>query len=152
MKKAVIMFSILVLGAVAAYAGTISIPVYVDFGGDSDGNLIPPNGSATWIALKNNTASAQEYTVLYHTLAGVDVSPVSAAARTFSVGANASIGWRPVSSTDPNEVAGASVPNATSSATGSATILYVDATDPSGRVFGINASGYAYSFAMFPAQ
>jgi hypothetical protein len=149
MKKVAIMFSILVLGAVAAYAGTISVPVYVDFGGDSDGNLIPPNGSATWIGLKNNTAQAQEYTVLYHNLSGTSVTP---AANTFSVGPNQSIGWRPVSSTDPNEVAGASVPNATSTATGSATILYTDAIDPSGRVFGINASGYAYSFAMFPAQ
>jgi hypothetical protein len=150
MKKVAIMFSILVLGAVAAYAGTISVPVYVDFGGDSDGNLIPPNGTVTWIALTNNTASDQTYTVLYHELDGDDVSPPTLAERTFSIKANASIGWRPVSSTDANEVAGQAVPNATSSASGSATILYTDAIDPSGRVLGINAAGYGYAFAIVP--
>jgi len=149
MKKVAILFSILVLGAVTAFAGTISVPSFNDGGNDTDANLFPTNDSATFITLKNNTNTTQIYTVLYFRLTGVDITPVE---RTFSIGANAARGWRPVSSTDPNEGLGAGIPNATVNAAASATILYTDATDPSGRVVVFSSAGTSYGFALFPAQ
>ncbi len=151
MKKTAIICSVVMLGALTALAGTISVPQFNDGGGDTDSGFFPPSNSATFITLHNNTAVAQEYTILYYSGTGANRTP---AVNTFSIGGNASIGWRPVSTTDANEGAGAAVPNATGAGgNGSATILYADTIDPSGRVFvNVAASLSSYAFALFPAQ
>ncbi|GMV91114.1 MAG: hypothetical protein AMXMBFR82_08920 [Candidatus Hydrogenedentota bacterium] len=149
MKKATFVFSILVLGAVTAFAGTISVPSFNDGGGDTDANLFPPSDSATFITLKNNTSVTQTYTILYYRLTGADITPTE---NTFTIGGNAARGWRPVSTTDPNEGAGGAIPNTTGNFAASATILYTDSVDPSGRVAIFSSTGSSYAFALFPAQ
>jgi len=152
MKKVTIMFSVLALGAVAALAGTISVPQYNDGGGDTNSAFFPPTLSATFINLKNNTSVTQTYTILYYTLDGFDRTP---AANTFSIDANSSVGWRPFNATDANQgPSGILIPSKVGpEGAGSATILYTDTVDPSGRVL-INAAGSqsSYAYALFPAQ
>lgn len=153
MKKVAFAFSIAVLGAVTAIAGTISVPQFNDGGAGTDSAFFPPSLSATFIALKNNTPVPQTYTILYYGLDGTDWTPT---ANTFTINGNSSVGWRPVNSTDPNQGPdGLLIPSAAPGApgAGSATILYTDSVDPSGRVF-VNAAARSssYAFALFPAQ
>jgi hypothetical protein len=151
MKKAAFMLSVLVLGAVVAFAGTISVPQYNDEGADTNLDLRPPTFSATFIALKNNTAVTQTYTILYYTTAGDNNTP---GVNTFTIGPNSSRGWRPANTTDPNQGPGITVPSALSTVAGSATILYTDTIDPSGRVLilGSVTSNSSYAYALYPAQ
>lgn len=149
MKKAAFVFSILALGVVTAFAGTISVPSFNDGGDNTDANLFPNVDSATFITLKNNTTATQTYTILYYRLTGVSITPAN---NTFTIGANAARGWRPVSSTDPNEGAGGAIPNTTGNFAASATILYTDSVDPSGRVVVFSSTGSSYAFALFPAS
>lgn len=151
MRRFTVMLTAVVLGTVVAFAGVISVPQFNDGGGNTNSNFFPASASATFIALKNNTSTTQTYTVLYYSLTGGNRTP---AVNTFTIAGNASVGWRPVAD-DPNEGAlGQAVPNATGAGgSGSATILYSDSVDPSGRVF-VNAGATlsSYGFALFPAQ
>lgn len=151
MKKVAIICSVVMLGALTALAGTISVPQFNDGGGDTtDAAFFPPSNSATFISLHNNTSVAQEYTIVYFSGTGAPRTPAN---NTFSIAGNASLGWRPVA-TDTNEGAGNGVPNASGAGgNGSATILYTDTIDPSGRVFvTVALSQSSYGFALFPAQ
>lgn len=152
MKKVAFMFSILALGAVVALAGTISVPQFNDGGGNTNSSFFPTTLSATFINLKNNTSTAQTYTILYYSLDGVNRTP---AVNTFSIAANASVGWRPFNATDPNQgPSGILIPSKVGpEGAGSATILYTDTVDPSGRVL-VNVAGSvsSYGYALFPAQ
>ena len=151
MRKFTVLFTAVVLGTVAAFAGVISVPQFSDGGGSTNSSFFPTANSATFIAMKNNTSTTQTYTVLYYSLVGVNRTPT---ANTFTIAGNASVSWRPVAD-DPNEgVLGQAVPNATGTGgSGSATILYSDSTDPSGRVL-VNAGATlsSYGYALFPAQ
>ncbi len=148
MKKVAFVFSVLVLGAATALAGTISIPSFNDGGDQTDGNLFPTVDSATFITLKNNTTVTQTYTILYYRLTGADITPAD---NTFTIAGNAARGWRPVA-TDTNEGAGSAIPNTVGNFAASATILYTDSVDPSGRVVIFSNTGSSYAFALFPAS
>lgn len=144
MKKLALFASVLMLGALTAGAGTLGVAAFNDGAGTTDINLTPASLQATFLSLRNNTGSASEYTVLYYSLQGVDRTP---GANTFTVAGNAARSWRPVA-TDANEGAGSSIPNATGTAgAGTASILYTDATAPSGiaRIFVGNQSSYSWS-------
>ncbi len=154
MKKVAVFVAILGLGAMTALAGTISVPHYVDRGTDTDSGLFPPSLDASWVVLKNNTASPQVYTLLYFSLKGDDLSPTD---NTFSIAGNSARGWRPFNTSDGNQGAGASIPHAQSIAptapdgVGSITILYSDPAAPSGRVL-INQAGSnsSYAYSLIP--
>lgn len=150
MKKLALFASVLMLGVLTASAGTLGVASFSDGGGQTNSQLFPPTLAATFLALKNNEATANEYTILYFGLDGSNRTPV---ANTFSIGGNAAVGWRPVA-TDTNEVAG--IPNATAGPGGAtASILYTDAIAPSGavRVFvgpGTGSNNSSYAFTMLP--
>lgn len=149
MKKLALITSVVMLGAMTALAGTISVPAFNDGGDNTNAQLFPSNGlQATFIALKNNEATTNTYTVLYFFNTGVDRTP---AANTFTIAGNAARGWRPVAD-DPNEGVGQAIPNATGTAgAGSATILYSELTPPSGRVLiNVGTVNSSYSFALVP--
>ncbi|MCC6796069.1 MAG: hypothetical protein IT366_13200 [Candidatus Hydrogenedentes bacterium] len=151
MKKLALFASVLMLGVLTASAGTLGVASFSDGGGNVDSQLFPPSLAATFLALKNNEATANEYTVLYFGLDGSNRTPV---ANTFSIAGNAARGWRPVQ-TDPNEGVGSLIPNATGTAgAGTASILYSDAVAPSGavRIFVGGAAGAnsSYAWSMIP--
>ncbi|NUM55995.1 MAG: hypothetical protein HUU46_20330 [Candidatus Hydrogenedentes bacterium] len=144
MKKLALFASVLMLGALTAGAGTLGVAAFNDGAGTTDINLTPSSLQATFMTLKNNTGSPQEYTILYYSLQGVDRTP---AANTFTIAGNAARSWRPVA-TDANEGAGSTIPNATGTAgAGTASILYTDSPAPSGvvRIFVGNQSSYSWS-------
>ena len=145
MKKLALFVSVVMLGALAASAGTLGIAQFNDGGGQTDSLLFPTTLQASWISLKNNDATTTTFTVLYYGLDGTNRTP---AANTFTIAGNAAVGWRPVA-TDTNEIAG--IPNATAGAgSGTASILYTGA-DPSCRVAvfvgGVNST---YAFTAIP--
>ena len=152
MKKLALFASVLMLGVLTASAGTLGIASFSDGGGATDAQLFPSSLAATFLALKNNEATTNVYTILYFGLDGSNRTPV---ANTFSIAANAARGWRPVNSTDTNQGVGISLPHATGAAgSGTASILYTDAVAPSGavRVFVGGAAGAnsSYAFSMIP--
>ena len=161
MKKAAMFALMVMFVAVTATAGTIGVPQFNDEAVATGADLFPTaTGKATFIALKNNTATDAEYTILYFGLTGGNRTP---GANTFSIAGNAARGWRPIQ-TDPNEGAGQLIPNATapgggdlaSPTAGTATILYTGgSSDVSGRVLGFitgttAATNAAYAFALVP--
>ena len=152
MKKLALFASVLMLGVLTASAGTLGVASFSDGGGNVDSQLFPPTLAATFLALKNNEATTNTYTVLYFDLLGNSRTP---AANTFTIAGNAARGWRPVA-TDPNEGAGSLIPSATagSPGAGSASILYSDAIAPSGavRIFVGGAAGAnsSYAWSMIP--
>jgi hypothetical protein len=151
MKKLALFASVLMLGVLAASAGTLGVAQFNDSAVTCDpATLIPTTaGNATFLTLKNNTGAAAEYTVLYFSLLGVDRTP---GANTFSIAGNAARGWRPVQ-TDASEGAGSDIPNATGSgAPGTASIIYTGAaSDVSGRA--LTTAGVvqiAYAWTLVP--
>ncbi|MBM3289926.1 MAG: hypothetical protein FJY92_07220, partial [Candidatus Hydrogenedentes bacterium] len=110
MKKLALFALVAMVGVVSAGAGTLGVAQFNDAAVTCDtATLIPTTaGNATFLTLKNNTGSDQTYTVLYFALTGANRTP---AANTFTIGANAARGWRPVQ-TDASEGAGSSIPNA----------------------------------------
>jgi hypothetical protein len=148
MKKLALFASVAMLGVLSASAGTLGVATFNDGGGTTDAQLIPPSLQASFISLRNNTASAQEYTILYYSLQGVDRTP---SPNTFSIAGNAARAWRPVA-TDANEGAGSTIPNATGTAgAGTASILYTETPAPSGaiRTF-VGVANTSYSWALIP--
>ena len=162
MKKAAMIALMVMFVAVSATAGTIGVPHFNDEAVATGADLFPTaTGKATFLALKNNTASTQEYTILYYGLTGGNRTP---SPNTFSIGANSTRGWRPIQS-DPNEgTVGQATPDMTapqvgdlgSPTAGNATILYTGTSaDVSGRVLGFitgttAATNSAYAYALVP--
>lgn len=155
MKKLALFASVMMLGVLAASAGTIGVPQYNDVTTATDANLFPTaDGQAAFIALKNNDAVDHTYTILYYSLTGSDRTPAS---NTFTIAANAARGWRPIAN-DANEGAGQTIPNAGTGGTGSTTagaaaILYTDTVAPSGRVLQLITAGTVkstYSYSLVP--
>jgi hypothetical protein len=149
MKKLALFASVLMLGVLAASAGTLGVAQFNDIPGVADVvTLIQPVGNATFLTVKNNTGSTATYTVLYYSLLGVDRTP---GANTFTVAGNAARGWRPVQ-TDASEGAGSTIPNATGTAgAGTASIIYTDSPPPSGRVLTtVGVAQLAYAWSMIP--
>jgi len=135
MKKIALFAMVAMMGVLSAGAGTLGIAQFNDRAPTCDAlTLIPTtNEFASFITLKNNTGSTNEYTILYFSMLGVSRTPT---ANTFTVAGNAARVWRPVQNdTGGSEGAGTAIPNATGSqGAGSASILFSDAVNPSGRV------------------
>ena len=150
MKKLALFASVLMLGALTAAAGTLGVAQFNDIAPSCDPTTLLPTTAqnATFLTLKNNTGTTQTYTILYYALIGTDRTP---AANTFTIGANAARGWRPVQ-TDASEGAGSAIPNATGSGgAGTASIVFSDAVTPSGRVLTtVGSVGLAYAWSMIP--
>ena len=156
MKKLALFASVVMLGALAASAGTIGVPQFNDGTAAVGGDLFPTSdGQAAFIALKNNDAVAHEYTILYYGMSG---ETRFASPNTFSIAANAARGWRPIANDAAAEGLGVTIPNQGTAVTGSpvvgnATILYTDTLDPSGRVLQTVTAGTAktsYAYSLVP--
>ncbi len=95
MKKFALIAAVLMVGVLAASAGTLGVAQFNDPNNVTDpATLLPTTaGNASFITLKNNDGVTNTYTVLYFTLQGVSRTP---AANTFTIAANASRVWRPV--------------------------------------------------------
>ena len=103
MKKLLVVMMALTLGGVA-YGSTLGVPWFVDTG--IPANKLPPNsnGVVGIVYLHNNLQTTINCSIEYFTAGGTSVGPL-APDNTFSIAANASLGFRPVAS-DPSTVAG----------------------------------------------
>lgn len=123
MKK--VMLVTLLMGGLA-FAASLNVPFFLDT--NTVDTYPPPAGTALtavngFIGLHNNTGSPIVITVTYRRANGVDITP---AANTFSLSADTSVSWTPVTNLPSTEGVGAGVPNAsgTSIYAGSATISW----------------------------
>ena len=107
MKKLLIVAVVMALGAGFAYAGSLSIPWFVD---DTNINSYdPPNAQGqykTMVFLHNNTAATKTCWIRYYTNVGALVPFAGGATEaTFTIPANATIAFRPAAD-DPGPAAG----------------------------------------------
>ena len=151
MKKLALFASVLMLGVLAASAGTLGVAQYNDDPVTATPSTLIPTGTgyASFLTVKNNTAANQTYTILYFSLQGVDRTP---GANTFTISANSARGWRPVETDAGSEGAGSTVPNATAGPNGTASIIYSAVGNaPSGRVLTtVGVANLAYAWSMIP--
>jgi hypothetical protein len=104
--------------ALPAFGTTaMSVPFYLDNGPNLSG-AFPPSGVASFIGIKNMTASTITVTLIYTDAAGSDHTPLT---NTFQIGPFAAVGYRPVAD-DGAEGPGQSVPNSTGPVSGSVII------------------------------
>lgn len=149
MKKLVILGAVAVVAVGAAFAASINVPFFLDNGGTG---FPPASGVAAFIGLHNNTGSPIVCEVTYISDLGVDLTPD---ANTFTLGANASVSWRPAANDPGVEGGGAAVPNlkvvndggGNPIVAGSATISWAGTgtNDIQGRIANYSASGFANS-------
>jgi len=104
MKKIAIFAAIMVVGAGVALASTLSVPFFLD----TTSNSSATSGTLGRIGIKEGSGSDQTITVIYTAL-DASSNPTDQTV-TFALGMNQQIRWFPVQS-NPNEVAGAAVPN-----------------------------------------
>ena len=113
MKKGLMILSLgLALGMVV-YAGTISVPLVFDDGGDGvvANNFAPDSGTASFIAVTNASGGAVTCTLAYTDPLGADVTPLTG--NTFVIAAQQAIGFRPYATDVDAESPGLAGLNAT---------------------------------------
>ncbi|MBX7256844.1 MAG: hypothetical protein K1Y02_10810 [Candidatus Hydrogenedentes bacterium] len=137
---------VLAFGAVAAFAGTISIPQFNDRGGQtSPSTLFSADYQATWITVTNVTDTDKVITINYYLLNGTPDGT-----STWLMGAKKAVSWRPVA-VDTNEADAIPSPS-TSIGPGWCQILYPGtAADVCGRVFQNSAATQtSFGFTLMP--
>ena len=133
MKKFIVM-ALLVAVSAGAFASSLAVPWFYDAAPDGAG-YPPSEGSATYVALKNNTDEALTCQILYYEPDGTEQDAVN----TFAIAPSAAISFRP-KGTDGAEGTGSVVPNADNGA-GSATIKWVgEASDVQGRLIQVEST------------
>ena len=116
MKKLIVL-ALLATLAGGAYASSVAVPWFTDFAGEAaTGGDYPPSvaglfglKSSTYVTLKNNTEDALMCEIIYTDKVGTDMTP---AVNTFTIAAQAAIGFRPYRD-DNTEAPAGLVPNCT---------------------------------------
>lgn len=150
MKKLVAFAAIAMLGTSAAFAGSLAVPFFLDDGNAPlNGSPFPNTGSATFIALKNNTAQNITVSINYFNSQGVSATPTN---NSFILKAGTVLSFRPVANDSTAEAT--VVPNMTSGTSGSATITWTtvnNANDIQGRLVEY-LTGRSHAYLLPPGQ
>ena len=155
MKKMITLVVLGALGAGFAFAGSLNVPFFLD-NAPSDGSFPPSTGTASFVAIHNNTDSAIVLSVTYRTDAGLQRTPTP---NTFSLPANTTYSFRPVGNDSATEGPATAVPSMTQVtgdfAAGSATISWIGGTaqDVQGRLTAVRSTangGDSFSFTLPP--
>ena len=147
MKKTAVMV-ILVAMSAAGFASSLAVPWFMD-GAPADGAFPPSGGTASWIALKNNTDVEMTCWVYYLNADGTDSTPVD---NTFVIPAGAAMGFRPFRLDAATEGPGSAVPDkAAAPGTGSCRIEWEGGpSDIQGRLLQVNSAGNTGMYLLPP--
>lgn len=156
MKKLMFLGAMTLVCAGVAFAGSLNVPFFLD-DAPSNGSFPPSAGTASFIAIHNNTSSGLVCAIRYTRANGDDKTP---AANTFVLPANSTWSFRPVGDDSTTEGVGAAVPNMALQSgdppAGSATISWTGgANDVQGRLTAVRATsggGDSASFTLPPGQ
>lgn len=155
MKKLAVLSMVMVLGAGAAMAASLSVPFFLDNGGNFSGGL-PTGGNAAFVGIKNNLGVPVDIVVEYTSFPdGVLTIETTS---TFTMAPNSAISWRPIAD-DPVEDTGQVIENMASGAVGgSVKVTFVRTDDPGltttsdvqGRYVEITPDGNRYGYLLPP--
>ena len=150
MKKLVLVAAVMVVGAGSAFGSSLAIPWFLD-NAPSDGSFPPRSGSASYIAITNNTDQDIVAAVTYFDSA-VTKSPATPANNTFILRARQTLSFRPRGDDPITEVGATVVPNMTGTLNaGSATISWVGGpSDIQGRLVQSQSDGGTFAFLLPP--
>lgn len=156
MKKFVFMGALTLVCAGVAFAGSLNVPFFLD-DAPSDGAFPPSAGTASFIAIHNNTASGLVCAITYTRANGDPKTPTP---NTFLLPANSTWSFRPVGNDGATEGSGTAVPNMALQTgdpeAGSATITWTGgANDVQGRLSAVRSTtggGDSAAFTLPPGQ
>jgi hypothetical protein len=158
-KKFALIAGVAVLGVGIAFAGTVSVPFFLDRA-PNDGQFPPTAREASFIALHNNLSVDLEVAVDYYDAGqdGTVEQQTPSPSNTFLLPANSTYSFRPIGNDATTEVNASVVPNMPGGEKAGSAIVSWDDADTGGvneaavqgRLVEVGVTGNAHSFLLPP--